>query len=75
MLRVGSPPNVFEYTDYRAFLQDLYTERKARGLSHRWLAERAGLSSPSFLKAVMDGQKNLAPTTAKRGGERARSVG
>jgi uncharacterized protein (TIGR02147 family) len=66
VLRVGSLPNVFEYADYRVFLRDLYAERKARGLSHRWLAERAGLSSPSFLKAVMDGQKSLAPATAKR---------
>jgi uncharacterized protein (TIGR02147 family) len=60
------PRDVFSYEDYRTYLSDVYAERKQRGLSHRGLARRAGLSSPSFLKAVMDGHKNLAPTTAKR---------
>lgn len=62
----GSTADVFSHTDYRNFLRALYTERKARGQSYRSLAKRAGLSSPSFLKAVIDGQKNLAPTTATR---------
>jgi len=64
--RNDSPRNIFSYEDYRAYLRDIYTDRKQRGLSHRGLARRAGLSSPSFLKAVMDGQKNLAPATAHR---------
>ena len=58
--------NIFTYTDYRTYLRDAYTDRRHRGLSYRGLARRAGLSSPSFLKAVMDGQKNLAAETAKR---------
>lgn len=58
--------NIFSYQDYRAYLKDTYSNRRKRGLSHRGLARRAGLSSPSFLKAVMDGQKNLAPATARR---------
>lgn len=58
--------SVFSYEDYRIYLKDVYTARKQRGLSHRGLARRAGLSSPSFLKAVMDGQRNLAPHTARR---------
>jgi uncharacterized protein (TIGR02147 family) len=62
----NSPRDIFAYDDYRAYLRDVYSDRKHRGLSHRGLARRAGLSSPSFLKAVMDGQRNLAPTTAKR---------
>lgn len=61
-----SPGDLFSYDDYRTYLRDVYADRKQRGLSHRGLARRAGLSSPSFLKAVMDGQKNLAPATAKR---------
>jgi|HubBroStandDraft_1064217.scaffolds.fasta_scaffold09806_4 uncharacterized protein (TIGR02147 family) len=66
-MRLGnSPRDVIAYDDYRAYLRDVYTDRKHRGLSHRALARRAGLSSPSFLKAVMDGQRNLAPPTAKR---------
>ena len=58
--------SIFSYGDYRTYLKDVYTDRKQRGLSHRGLARRAGLSSPSFLKAVMDGHKNLAPATARR---------
>jgi uncharacterized protein (TIGR02147 family) len=58
--------SVFKYTDYRAFLRDAYAERRGRGLSHRWLARRAGLGSPSFLAAVMDGKKNLSRPTAQR---------
>jgi uncharacterized protein (TIGR02147 family) len=61
-----SVQSVFTYVDYRTFLREAYNERKTRGLSHRWLARRAGLSSPSFLKAVMDRKKNLAPATATR---------
>jgi uncharacterized protein (TIGR02147 family) len=64
--RSESQRNVFSYEDYRTYFRDVYEDRKRRGLSHRGLARRAGLSSPSFLKAVMDGQKNLAPATAKR---------
>jgi uncharacterized protein (TIGR02147 family) len=58
--------DVFVYDDYRTYLRDVYADRRKRGLSYRGLARRAGLSSPSFLKAVMDAQKNLAPATAKR---------
>jgi uncharacterized protein (TIGR02147 family) len=64
--RANPPRNVFSYDDYRTYLRDAYSERKRRGLSYRGLARRAGLSSPSFLKAVMDGQKNLAQATARR---------
>jgi uncharacterized protein (TIGR02147 family) len=58
--------SIFNYADYRAFLRDAYAERKGRGLSHRWLARRAGLSSPSFLAAVTDGKKSLSRPTAQR---------
>lgn len=66
MSRTDALRDIFGYEDYRAYLKDVYTARKDRGLSHRGLARRAGLSSPSFLKAVMDGRKNLASETAKR---------
>lgn len=49
------------YTDYRAFLKDYYADRKARpaGFSYRQFCLRAGLTSPSLLKEVMDGKRNL----------------
>jgi hypothetical protein len=31
--------------------------------SFRYFARRAGLSSSNFLKLVMDGKRNLGPTT------------
>jgi uncharacterized protein (TIGR02147 family) len=62
----GPAPDVFAYLDYRRFLRDHYTFGKQRGLSHRGLARRAGIRSPSFLKAVMEGRKTLAEDTASR---------
>jgi len=58
-------PQVFEYLDYRAFLRDYYAAKKAsRGLSFRSFSRRAGLSSPNYLKLVIEGQRNLTPATA-----------
>lgn len=60
-------PDVFTYLDYRLFLRDHYEFAKARrSLSYRGLARRSGVRSPSFLKHVIDGHKNLAPETASR---------
>lgn len=66
-------PDVFEYLDYRAFLRDAYEAgRGRRGWSFRALAQRARIRSSSFLKRVMDGERNLAEPTAERV---ARAVG
>ena len=60
-------PDVFAYLDYRVFLADYYVFGKAKfGLSHRGLARRVGVKSPSFLKYVMEGRRNLSPGTARR---------
>ena len=63
-----TPVNVFEYLDYRAFLRDLYQERKAAeyGFSYRAFSRRAGLRSTNYLKLVMDGERNLTPEMAQR---------
>lgn len=55
MERIGA------YTDYRKFLRDFYEDRKSRpsGFSYRQFCLRAGLTSPSLLKEVMDGKRNL----------------
>ena len=60
------PPDIFTYLDYRAFLRDYFAFGQTRGLSHRGLARRAGIRSPSFLLTVMDGRKTLAGPTAAR---------
>lgn len=59
--------DVFSYLSYRSFLRDAYTDLKSRqrGFSYRWFSKRAGLSSPNFLKLVMDGKRNLSPRGAE----------
>lgn len=60
--------NVFEYLDYRAFLRDAYQNLKQTqpSFSYRWFSRKAGLSSPNFLKLIIDGQRNLTATTAEK---------
>lgn len=59
--------NIYEYTDYRKFLNDCYEERrqKSKAFSCRNFARMVGLSSPSFFKMVIDGERNLSPETIK----------
>lgn len=58
-------PSVYEYADYREFLRDHYaaSKRMMQKYSFRYFARRAGLSSSNFLKLVMDGKRNLGPST------------
>ena len=60
--------DVFAYFDYRSFLRDAYTDLKERqpGFSFRWFARRAGMTSPNFLKLVMDGKRNLTADSTGR---------
>ena len=68
MARRAAQPDVFGYLDYRAFLRDTYTVRKAegRGFSYRAFSKRAGLASPNHLKRVIDGERSLTPAMAVR---------
>ena len=52
---------VFEFIDYRKFLSYYYEERKrnSRFFSYRFFAKKVGINSPSFLKHVIDGKRNL----------------
>lgn len=54
-------PVIFNYHDYRKFLKDYYDFAKGQNgkFSFRYFAQRAGFSSGSFLKLVMDGKRNL----------------
>lgn len=60
--------DVFAYLDYRAFLRDVYAEKKAlgRGFSFRAFSRLAGLRSPNYLKLVIDGERNLSDQMAPR---------
>ncbi len=52
---------LFEFIDYRKFLQHYYNEQKenSRHFSYRYFAQKTGINSPSFLKHVIDGKRNL----------------
>jgi uncharacterized protein (TIGR02147 family) len=52
---------VFEHLDYRQYLADYYTQEKERNpaFSYRYFAMKSGINSPSFLKHVIEGQRNL----------------
>lgn len=63
-------PDIFQYIDYRMYLADAYAARKkgVRGFSFRTFAVRAK-SSPSLLKDVIQGRRNLTPAAAERFGK------
>ncbi|MGL1935298.1 MAG: TIGR02147 family protein [Fibrobacterales bacterium] len=52
---------VTEYIDYRVYLGDYYAYQKKKSavFSHRYFAQAAGISSSSFLRRVIDGERNL----------------
>lgn len=60
--------NVYEFLDYREFLRAAYDDLKQRqrGFSYRWFARRAGMSSPNFLKLVIEGSRNLTAQSAEQ---------
>ncbi len=61
-------PELFSYLNYRHYLRDFYREQKEKKgtrFSFRSFVRQAGLSSPNFLKLVMDGQRNLGPDGVK----------
>lgn len=60
--------SVYTYSDYRAFLRDLLAAAKAENaaVSYRYIAKRAGFSSPNFLQLVIAGKRNLTPQSLHR---------
>lgn len=71
-LRSEEAPRIFDYLDYRAFLEALFTHRKTEdpAFSLRVFARHPelGLSSSSFLSAVLKGHKNLSQNLRLRFG-------
>jgi hypothetical protein len=60
--------DLFTYTEYRKFLADAWTERKAQDprFSHRFIAQRAGFNSSAFFSRILTGDVNLSPSGALR---------
>lgn len=59
---------IFEYSDYRKYLADFYSQKKANAAtySHRVFARQAGLSSPSHLLMIIKGERNLSIKTIEK---------
>ncbi|NLD92273.1 MAG: TIGR02147 family protein [Fibrobacter sp.] len=64
----SEPPNIFEYYDYRQFLKDLIAHEKQRSsvFSNRYIVQKAGFKSPTALKHVVDGKRNLSLESANK---------
>ncbi len=56
-------PNLFDYTDYRAFLRDWFEAAKKErdALSYRFIAGRLGID-PGFLVRIFQGAKHISET-------------
>ena len=61
-------PSIFEFIDYRQFLSEYYRNKKATSkyFSYRYFSQKIGLNSPSFLKAVIEGKRNLTRPMLER---------
>lgn len=61
-------PVVTRYTDFRAYITDMIAYLKAtqKSFSYRWFARVAGYASPSFLKLVAEGKRNLSEESIER---------
>lgn len=59
---------VFEYTNYRAFLKDLYSERKAAdpSFTYDYIGSKVGFKSSGYLSQVIKGQTNVSLEMAHR---------
>lgn len=64
----ASSPDIFTYYDYREFLRDLVASkrRKSSVFSHRYIVQKAGFKSPTALKHVIDGKRNLSLEAANK---------
>ena len=60
--------DIFEYTDFRKYLRELYAHRKAASpsFSYRFIAQKAGISSPSFIGKIFSGDSNISHQTLLR---------
>lgn len=58
----GPAVSIYDYVSYRHFLRDKFEELRRRNpnFSFRAFQKRAGTRSPSYLRMVMKGERNLA---------------
>jgi uncharacterized protein (TIGR02147 family) len=55
-------PNIFDYFDYRAYLQDYYNARKQHetGFSHRSFLASAAIKGTVYLQRILTNQRDIA---------------
>lgn len=68
MMNKEASLSVTEYLNYRVFLQDFYLSKKKENASYsyRVFIKKGGLGSPSHLKMVIDGSRNLTHSTVPK---------
>jgi uncharacterized protein (TIGR02147 family) len=54
-------PNIYQYSDYRAFLRGYFSQKKAasKAFSHQNFARKAQIKSSGFMLHVMKNERNL----------------
>ena len=59
---------IFEYLDYRQFLQDYYQSKKAENsaFSLRAFSDKIGFKAKDFISRVMQGDKNLSAQSIQK---------
>lgn len=64
----STPPAVFAFLDHREFLRRWYEWKKSasRGFSYRSFARKAGFSSMSFLRDVIEGRRNISEDSVEK---------
>ncbi len=62
-MKSGPLPDIHAYLSYRSFLRDWFEAKKRADsrFSHRLFARRAEIRSPSLMKEIMDGKRDLTP--------------
>ncbi|MAV90438.1 MAG: hypothetical protein CL676_03390 [Bdellovibrionaceae bacterium] len=67
-LEKNEKPSIYEYTNFRVYLKALYDHFKSETshFSYRYFSQRAGFSSPNFLKLVIEGKRNLSPASTEK---------
>lgn len=63
---IKTPPNVYQYDDFRAFIRDAYAAKKAEdsNYSYRKFARLAGIANPGYLLDVIIGKRTLSRNQA-----------
>lgn len=61
-------PDIYRYTDYRAYLKDLfnYTKSVKPFFSYQYLAQKAGFKAKSFIYKVIIGERSLSQNSVFR---------